>query len=124
MCSRGLGSLLREEEDKVPREHSASILPSFCCVVSWPPKGRGGRAVLSRPRLGWDGTVRQWLSPPMASRSRELEEPGAEQGLQLCPGAWVSSRGLVWATSSASRLLLPHPRVLRVRRVAMGAWAP
>lgn len=60
MCSRDLGSLLREEDNKMPQERSASILVLFYCRAdSWPPEGlkrRAGEAELScgvKAGAGW-----------------------------------------------------------------------
>lgn len=68
-----------------------------------------------RPGLGWH---RALMAFPvlLASRGRELEQPCAEQGSELCHGAWVRSQGLVWAAGNTSWLLLPHTKVLGANR--------
>lgn len=60
MCSRDLGSLLREEDNKMPQERSASVLVLFyCCADSRPPEGlkrRAGEAELCcgvKAGTGW-----------------------------------------------------------------------
>lgn len=40
MWNHDLGSLLREEDNKMPQERGGSFLPLLiCCADSWPPKG-------------------------------------------------------------------------------------